>query len=239
MKQFFPKDLPSITKLTAMTPYFIAAWLKHGCEPPDKSSQLRRHRESHGYGATHAMKMRASASFMYCNQLGNERTYYSRTTDGSWHGNPVQSNTISTYFASLKRSKVLYHVPIIITPILMSHSPRQTRAGEASESVRAITIDTLRDLYAYNAGISAPNRPQQLPRGEHGIIWGGANQRLMMQLVYAIAFQCFLRIQEALEIKVRNIRILDEETGKIEITLDYRKTHQNGGTYQESPIETP
>lgn len=53
----------------------------------------------------------------------------------------------------------------------------------------------------------------------------------MMQLVYAIAFQCFLRIQEALEIKVRNIRILDEETGKIEITLDYRKTHQNGGTY--------
>ena len=61
-------------------------------------------------------------------------------------------------------------------------------------------------------------------------IWGGARQRLMMTLVYAIAFQCLLRFDEVVRIEVRHLRRHHLPEGpKIELTLDFRKTHQTGG----------
>ena len=51
----------------------------------------------------------------------------------------------------------------------------------------------------------------------------------MMSLLYAISFLCFLRIDEALKLEVRHFRLVDKKKGKIEITLDFRKTAQDGG----------
>jgi hypothetical protein len=47
--------------------------------------------------------------------------------------------------------------------------------------------------------------------------------------MYAIAFTYFLRFNEVLHIKVRHIRVHDPATGKVELILDFRKTHQTGG----------
>ena len=79
-------------------------------------------------------------------------------------------------------------------------------------------------------------RPAALPRDMDGFrIWGGVRQRAMMSLMYAIAFQCLLRIDEVLRIEVRHLRrhILPEGP-KIELTLDFRKTHQTGGKTLET-----
>ena len=51
----------------------------------------------------------------------------------------------------------------------------------------------------------------------------------MMQLAYAIAFLCLLRLEEVLRLDISMFRILDEELSSIEITLPFRKTHQFGG----------
>ena len=64
---------------------------------------------------------------------------------------------------------------------------------------------------------------------------GGARQRAMMSLMYSIAFLCLFRIDEVLRIEVRHLRrhILPEGP-KIELTLDFRKTHQTGGKTPET-----
>lgn len=51
----------------------------------------------------------------------------------------------------------------------------------------------------------------------------------MMSLLYAISFLCFLRIDEALRLEIRHLRLVDPEKGKIEILVDFRKTAQHGG----------
>ena len=52
-----------------------------------------------------------------------------------------------------------------------------------------------------------------------------------MCLAYAIAFLYLLRLDEVLNIKIENIRFLDTDTGKVELMLNFRKTHQTGGTF--------
>ena len=47
--------------------------------------------------------------------------------------------------------------------------------------------------------------------------------------MYTIAFAYFLRFNEVLRIEVRHIRIHDLTTGKVKLTLNFRKTHQTGG----------
>nr|GAT49007.1 predicted protein [Mycena chlorophos] len=58
--------------------------------------------------------------------------------------------------------------------------------------------------------------------------WGCAGLRLFMQAIYAIAFLCLLRFDEALQIQVHDIEFVDQDT--IILTLPFRKTAQNGGT---------
>jgi hypothetical protein len=60
-------------------------------------------------------------------------------------------------------------------------------------------------------------------------VWAGARQRIMMSLAYAISFLCFLRIDETLNLETRHIRVLDHQTGKMELLMDFRKTKQTGG----------
>lgn len=49
----------------------------------------------------------------------------------------------------------------------------------------------------------------------------------------AIAFLCLLRIEEVLRIELRHFYIHDAKEGKLELTLDFRKTHQAGGKISE------
>jgi hypothetical protein len=51
----------------------------------------------------------------------------------------------------------------------------------------------------------------------------------MMNLAYALAFLCLLRLDEVLNIKVENISVLNTTTGKTKIVLSFRKTRQGGG----------
>lgn len=112
------------------------------------------------------------------------------------------------------------------------------RAGEKS-SVKAITSQKIRELYEYNSRILLSTRPATLPRSTDGIrIWGGVRQRMMMSLIYAIAFLCLLRIDEVAQIEVKHLRRHELPDGRprIELTLDYRKTHQPRGKTSETGI---
>lgn len=111
------------------------------------------------------------------------------------------------------------------------------RAGEKS-SIKAITSQKIRELYEYNSRILLSTRAATLPQSAHGIrIWGGVRQRMMMSLIYAIAFQCLLRIDEVTQIKVKHLRRHELPEGpRIELTLDYRKTHQPRGKTSETRI---
>jgi len=106
---------------------------------------------------------------------------------------------------------------------------RKARQGVVAESVKALEIETLRDLYIHNATVEGISRFQRLPSTTGGFRpWGGYRKRIMMSLIYAISFNCFLRIDETLRIEARHIRLLDSKKGKIELVLDYRKTAQAG-----------
>lgn len=61
----------------------------------------------------------------------------------------------------------------------------------------------------------------------------------MMNLMYAIGFLCLLRLDEILNIQIRNLRCCDPRKGEIEILLDWRKTNQFGGKSSEIPTLLP
>lgn len=48
----------------------------------------------------------------------------------------------------------------------------------------------------------------------------------MMQIMYVIAFLCLLRFDEIIHIQAHHIKMLNTKTEAIEITLNFRKTHQ-------------
>ena len=99
--------------------------------------------------------------------------------------------------------------------------------------MRSIDARTLRKLYDFNDTIK-PNSLTDLTstkKDSDGYrIWGGRNQRIMMQAMYGIAFLCLLRFDEVLRIQHHHIKVLNKEESKIEITLNFRKTHQLGDT---------
>jgi hypothetical protein len=59
--------------------------------------------------------------------------------------------------------------------------------------------------------------------------WGGGHARRLLQLAYTIAFTCLLRLDEVLKIQSPDIILLDEDTGMLQLTLQFRKTSQFGG----------
>lgn len=88
--------------------------------------------------------------------------------------------------------------------------------------------EQLQALYKYN---TRPEflKPQYYDKnnlipGEAKIGPGG---RKLLNLAYAIAFTCLLRVDEVLRIEHRHIIVINDEA--IEINLDYRKTARFGG----------
>lgn len=56
---------------------------------------------------------------------------------------------------------------------------------------------------------------------------------LPMQLIYLIAYLCLLRTDEALGINMEHIEFRFNQAKKVVLTLDFRKTHQEGGEHAE------
>lgn len=155
--------------------------------------------------------MRAALTYLFTYELkGGDTPFKFEERDKRWSGNPVHTKTVSTYMKSLKR--------------------RKARLGEKAESVCSIKERDLRKMFEYNAQIYAERRIERAPSTELGDrIWGGFRKRIMMSLIYAIAFQCFLRSDEVLRVEVRHFRLLDEKEGKLALRLDFRKQAQGGG----------
>jgi len=76
---------------------------------------------------------------------------FTEREDGSWTGNPSLSDFVAQYMKSLKRGKA--------------------RAGEISESVKAITSLQIRRLYEYNMRIPFSTLPVPLPTVTADRIW--------------------------------------------------------------------
>lgn len=58
--------------------------------------------------------------------------------------------------------------------------------------------------------------------------------RTMLQCIYILSFLCLLRSDEALHIRWEHLDLYDKATGKMKLTLPFRKTHQYGGTLQSN-----
>ncbi|KAK7041007.1 hypothetical protein R3P38DRAFT_2435102, partial [Favolaschia claudopus] len=84
---------------------------------------------------------------------------------------------VATYMTSLRRRKV--------------------RVGETATSARAITEETLLELYKFN-NIPEIAKVKQYSAGSLKAIkepheWGGARARRLLTLAYVLAFLCLLR----------------------------------------------
>jgi hypothetical protein len=98
-----------------------------------------------------------------------------------------------------------------------------------STSSRALIAKDLRKIWEFNQQLPIRGFGEKLVHDEHTYLWSGLNCRKMMQAIYTIAFQCLLRVDEVLSIQAHHITVLDEEEGKIELNLLFRKTNQFGG----------
>lgn len=75
------------------------------------------------------------------------------------------------------------------------------------------------------------SRRKRDKKKEDGAQWAGYNIRMMLLLLYTLAFLCLLRYDEALQIRWSDL-ILTHVEGKLyclEVRLPFRKTHQTGG----------
>ena len=84
-------------------------------------------------------------------------------------------------------------------------------------------------MWEYNQQLPKRVFGDKLVHDEHTYNWCGPNCRKMMQAIYTLAFQCLLRVDEVLSLQAHHITVLDEEEGKIEVNLLFRKTNQFGG----------
>ncbi|KZV93497.1 hypothetical protein EXIGLDRAFT_612857 [Exidia glandulosa HHB12029] len=162
----------------------------------------------------HAQKIRAAMTHHFGREPTIGNSWWTLREDGSVFGNPSLSHLVSTYMVSLRR--------------------RKTRAGEAPLSARAITPDVLRKLHDFNHMPENWNAQSYAPtpRGQKNETetTSPAGRRIL-QAVYTIAFACLMRIDEVLNIRVRHVKALIDSNGEeyMMLTLDFRKTNQNGG----------
>ena len=108
----------------------------------------------------------------------------------------------------------------------------QHRAGKIAISARAINERDLQRMWEYNRQHRPVDGLQRLGTDHNGDrFWAGARQRAMLQLAYAMAFLCLLRIDEVLRIEFHHIEIVNEDPNHpcIKLMLEFRKTHQDGG----------
>ena len=94
-------------------------------------------------------------------------------------------------------------------------------------SSRAITSDMIRAIYAFNQAEGRCKIGEycgSTSRAEKE--WATPRKRLLVHAVVTIAFVCLLRIDEVLNLKFEDVKILGDNS--ISITLETRKTDQYG-----------
>ena len=216
-----------IKKLNKDVPLLICLWIQSVCKKakPNSSSQLLR--ESENRTQLHTQKMHTAVSYFYTHKVCLKSDYFSKKSNGEWTGNPTLLNIMARYIRSLHRQKVCCFLgnTNIYLQFTITNAILQTRAGETQESIKAITTLKLQELYKYNASLKYTSQLSRLPTGQGGRIQGGVHQRIIMSLMYAIAFTCFLRFNKVLCIKVWHIQIHDLATRKVELTLNFQKIY--------------
>ncbi|KAK7001192.1 hypothetical protein R3P38DRAFT_3327245 [Favolaschia claudopus] len=105
------------------------------------------------------------------------------------------------------------------------------RVGEPATSARAITQETLLELYKFN-NIPEIAKVKQYTAGSRKAIKepherGGARARRLLTLAYVLAFLCLLRFDEVLKIQIHDIEWVSDTC--IKLTLPFCKTSQFGG----------
>ncbi|KAJ3555760.1 hypothetical protein NP233_g12131 [Leucocoprinus birnbaumii] len=219
-KKYITPGTPFFSKEPSrLAPYLIILWIMNACDEILPNGEKRPPTEIRS-SYTHAMKMRAAVTYNFGRvfQLGGLPWHYNQASD-KMEGNPSISPLVSTYMLSLRRRKV--------------------RDGITAVSVRAITPELLAQLFKYNKehpgyNLTQPiyegalrNMPkiEQLRKG----YWCGPVGRRLLNLVYALAFTCLLRIDEALKIQHHEIepKIINGKSVLV-VTLPFRKTDQFG-----------
>jgi hypothetical protein len=85
-------------------PRYIAAWIFQKCERPDvKNPQTA---SCQGASFSYALKMRATVSYHFAQQVGRGSEKWHQDRQGVWIGNPALSHEVSRYMISLQRRKV-------------------------------------------------------------------------------------------------------------------------------------
>jgi hypothetical protein len=106
--------LNDIKQRTSRAPQYIAAWIYNSCEKEPDSTLSPKKGESPSKGKkrekpatwSHALKMRAAASFGFVTEFDCDPTSWMQLADGTFYGNPSLSKTMTTYMKSLRKKKV-------------------------------------------------------------------------------------------------------------------------------------
>ncbi|KAJ3530099.1 hypothetical protein NM688_g7757 [Phlebia brevispora] len=195
--------------IQADVPTWIAYWIMDKCDKIDLvTGEITPLAARPGYGT--AQKMRASMSHKFGREYGrgNQVWCESPVQPGTYIGNPSLSTTVSQY---------------------MIHD------GEVVTSARAIDEHILKKLYDFN--MDEERFPKDLnddaprKRGKSAEGWvANRSLRLMLTLMYLIAFLCLLRFDEVLRIRWEFIKLEPLPGGafRLKISLPFRKTHQTG-----------
>ncbi|KIP01683.1 hypothetical protein PHLGIDRAFT_505418 [Phlebiopsis gigantea 11061_1 CR5-6] len=162
---------------------------------------------------SHAQKMRAAMTHYFGRELdiGLGAWTESEVNPGRFLGNPSLSTVVGQYMISLRRKK--------------------TKAGEVVTSARAMEESVMRSLYTFNHRFPEMEFSRQSRKNKDFTHWAGRNVRMMLLLLYILAFMCLLRYDEALHIMWSDL-VLSHVHGdiwRLEVRLPFRKTHQTGG----------
>ncbi|KAH8997636.1 hypothetical protein EDB83DRAFT_2238537, partial [Lactarius deliciosus] len=188
-------------------PQFIVVWIMNECDELNLDGKKRLSTQVRATYGT-AQKMRASMTYAFGRIHGLGSMHWQRGSDGRMVGNPSVSEVVSRYMLSLHRRKV--------------------QAGETATSARAISVETMYDLYHYNARV--PFRDLRHPPAKKSKAdcdqWAGQNARRLLQLAFTLAFSCLLRVDEVLKIQSHDFIHLGNN--RLQLTLPFRKTNQFG-----------
>jgi len=189
-------------------PEWIAMWIMDECDEIALDGSKKPSTQARS-SYSHAMKMRAAATYGFGRRYSRGSTPWYITESGQWRGNPSISTQVSRYMVSLRRRKV--------------------RNGEAAISARAVNPALLKDIWEFNhcpenwiihRYAPEPRLGQDLQR------WGGGRTRRLLQAMYLLAFWCLLRFDEVLHIEMHHLEVISSTC--IKLTLPFRKTEQFG-----------
>uniref|UniRef100_A0A0W0EVT3 Uncharacterized protein n=1 Tax=Moniliophthora roreri TaxID=221103 RepID=A0A0W0EVT3_MONRR len=160
---------------------------------------------------THAQKMQAAMTFGFgrVHELGNLPWHQSEISK-EMKGNPSVSQQVSLYMVSLRRCKV--------------------QAGEEPTSAQAITADMIGKMFDFgrkpeNSELKAQTQTHKNDN-EDPHKWAGLHFCRLLHFIYTISFVCLLRIDEALQIRFKDVEIIDDHT--IKLMLPFHKMNQTG-----------